>query len=76
MVDENGNIHEAGVINQPVINTVGSGDSMVAGFVAGYEKTKSYPYALTLGSVCGNATAFLPGLATKEKIEELLKIFK
>ncbi|MCR5704349.1 MAG: 1-phosphofructokinase [Eubacterium sp.] len=76
LVDENGNIHEAGVINQPVINTVGSGDSMVAGFVAGYEKTKSYPYALTLGSVCGNATAFLPGLATKEKIEELLKIFK
>ncbi|MCR5736577.1 MAG: 1-phosphofructokinase [Eubacterium sp.] len=76
LVDENGNIHEAGVINQPVINTVGSGDSMVAGFVAGYEKTKSYPYALTLGSVCGNATAFLPGLATKEKIDELLKIFK
>ncbi len=76
LVDENGNIHEAGVINQPVINTVGSGDSMVAGFVAGYEKTKSYPYALTLGSVCGNATAFLPGLATKEKINELLGIFK
>lgn len=75
LVDENGNIHEAGVIDQPVINTVGSGDSMVAGFVAGYEKTKSYPYALTLGSVCGNATAFLPGLATKEKINELLAIF-
>ena len=76
LVDEHGNIHEAGVIDQPVINTVGSGDSMVAGFVAGYEKTKSYPYALTLGSVCGNATAFLPGLATKEKINELLEIFK
>ena len=76
LVDENGNIHEAGVIDQPVVNTVGSGDSMVAGFVAGYEKTKSYPYALTLGSVCGNATAFLPGLATKEKIDELLGIFK
>jgi 1-phosphofructokinase len=75
LIDENEQIHEAGVINQPVINTVGSGDSMVAGFVAGYEKTKSYPDALTLGSVCGNATAFLPGLATKEKIEELLKIF-
>ena len=43
---------------------------MVAGFVAGYEKTKSYPYALKLGSVCGNATAFLDGLATKEKINE------
>lgn len=47
----------------------------VAGFVAGYEKTKSYPYALKLGSVCGNATAFLDGLATKEKINELLAKF-
>ena len=48
---------------------------MVAGFVAGYEKSGDYAYALKLGSVCGNATAFLPGLATKEKIEELLERF-
>ena len=48
---------------------------MVAGFVAGFEKTKSNPYALKLGSVCGNATAFLDGLATKEKINELLAKF-
>ena len=75
LVDENGDIHKAGVLKQKVINTVGSGDSMVAGFVAGYEKEKSYPYALKLGSVCGNATAFLPGLATKAKIDELLKQF-
>ena len=75
LIDENGDIHKAGVLKQKVINTVGSGDSMVAGFVAGYEKEKSYPYALKLGSVCGNATAFLPGLATKAKIDELLKQF-
>ncbi len=75
LVDEDGQIHEAGVINEPVINTVGSGDSMVAGFVAGYEMKNSYSYALTLGSVCGNATAFLPWLATKEKINELLEKF-
>lgn len=75
LVDENGDVHKAGVLKEKVINTVGSGDSMVAGFVAGYEKEKSYPYALKLGSVCGNATAFLPGLATKEKINELLKKF-
>lgn len=75
LIDENGEKHKAGVLKQKVINTVGSGDSMVAGFVAGYEKEKSYPYALKLGSVCGNATAFLPGLATKAKIDELLKIF-
>lgn len=75
LIDENGEKHKAGVLKQKVINTVGSGDSMVAGFVAGYEKEKSYPYALKLGSVCGNATAFLPGLATKAKIDELLKLF-
>lgn len=75
LVDETGQIHEAGVINEPVVNTVGSGDSMVAGFVAGYEMKSSYSYALTLGSVCGNATAFLPWLATKEKINELLEKF-
>ena len=75
LVDEDGQIHEAGVINEPVVNTVGSGDSMVAGFVAGYEMQNSYSYALTLGSVCGNATAFLPWLATKEKINELLEKF-
>jgi 1-phosphofructokinase len=72
LIDEFGNVHKMGVVKEKVINTVGSGDSMVAGFVAGYEKEKSYPYALKLGSACGNATAFLPGLATKEKINDIL----
>ncbi len=72
LIDEFGNVHKMGVVKEKVINTVGSGDSMVAGFVAGYEKEKSYPYALKLGSACGNATAFLPGLATKEKIKDIL----
>lgn len=76
LIDEFGNRHKAGVIKEKVINTVGSGDSMVAGFIAGYEKTEDYQYALKLGSVCGNATAFLSGLATKEKINELLTKFK
>lgn len=75
LIDEFGQKHKMGVLKEKVINTVGSGDSMVAGFVAGYEKEKSYPYALKLGSACGNATAFLPGLATKEKIAELLQKF-
>lgn len=75
LIDEYGQKHKAGVLKEKVINTVGSGDSMVAGFVAGYEKEQSYPFALKLGSVCGNATAFLPGLATKEKINELLTKF-
>ena len=76
LIDENGHKHKAGVLKEKVINTVGSGDSMVAGFVAGYEKTRDYSYALKLGSICGNATAFLSGLATKEKINELLDKFE
>ena len=46
---------------------------MVAGFVAGYLRTGDYRYALRLGTACGSATAFSVGLATKEKINELLE---
>ena len=55
------------------MNSVGAGDSMVAGFVAGYLKTGRYDDALRLGTACGSATAFSLGLATKEKIDELMK---
>jgi len=75
LIDEFGNKHSAGTLKQTVVNTVGSGDSMVAGFIAGYMQTHDYAYALKLGSACGNATAFMPGLATKAKIDELLKQF-
>ena len=75
LLDEFGKTHRVGVLKQKVINTVGSGDSMVAGFIAGYIKSGDYEYALKLGSACGNATAFLPGLATRAKIDELIKLF-
>lgn len=75
LLDENGGRHTAGVLKQTVLNTVGSGDSMVAGFIAGYIKTGDYAYALKLGSACGNATAFSPGLATRAKIDELITQF-
>ena len=76
LVDEDGKVHKEGVIKgYKVLNTVGSGDSMVAGFVAGCIDKKDYAYALKLGSACGNATAFLKGLATKDKIDELLAQF-
>ena len=68
---EDGNTYQTGVVRDKVLNTVGSGDSMVAGFLAGYEKTGDYAYALRLGTACGNATAFSPGLAKKEKIDEV-----
>lgn len=76
LLDENRKVHKEGVIKGKVLNTVGSGDSMVAGFVAGCIKSSDYAYALRLGSACGNATAFLDGLATREKIDELMKQFE
>ena len=75
LIDRHGEKHRQGTIKGKVVNTVGSGDSMVAGFIAGYLKKNSYPYALKLGSACGNATAFLPWLATSDKIQELLEQF-
>ena len=44
---------------------------MVAGFIAGYEQSGKYDYALKLGTACGNATAFSAGLAAKEKIMDI-----
>ena len=62
LADENGKIHACGVCSGTVKNSVGAGDSMVAGFIAGCEK-KSYEYALKLGTAAGGATAFSDGLA-------------
>ena len=56
-----------------VVNTVGSGDSMVAGFLAGYYKAKDYEYALKMGVSAGSASAFSVELATKEKVDSILK---
>ena len=72
LLDEKGEVHRIGTPKGKVVNSVGAGDSMVAGFVAGYLQSGSYAQALRLGTVCGSATAFSLGLATKEKIDELL----
>lgn len=71
LIDEFGNHHFMGNADGKVLNTVGSGDSMVAGFIAGYLHKKDYPFALKLGAVCGNATAMEKGLASLDKIKEL-----
>ena len=73
LLDENGAVHRIGCPKGKVVNSVGAGDSMVAGFVAGYLRTGNYRYALRLGTACGSATAFSVGLATNEKINELLE---
>ncbi|MCD8327863.1 MAG: 1-phosphofructokinase [Ruminococcus sp.] len=73
LVDENGIVHKIGVAEGKVINSVGAGDSMVAGFVAGYEKYHDYSLALKLGTAAGNATAFSEGLAKRDMIDTILK---
>lgn len=73
LIDEFGNIHKTENAKGTLVNSVGCGDSMVAGFLAGYIKTNDYSYALKLGTACGNATAFSESLATKNEIENILK---
>lgn len=72
LIDEYGKMHRCGVCKGTVKNSVGAGDSMVAGFIAG-SLQGDYEYALKLGTAAGGATAFSDGLATKEKISELLE---
>lgn len=55
-----------------VLNTVGSGDSMIAGFITGYIKSNDLEIALKWGTAAGSATAFSPWLAKKDLIDDLL----
>ena len=74
LLDEQGGVHRIGCPKGKVVNSVGAGDSMVAGFVAGYQQSGGdYEAALRLGTACGSATAFSLGLATKADIDKLLK---
>ena len=52
-----------------VVNAVGAGDSMVAGFMAGWLEKHDYRYAFYMGVAAGSATAFSEKLAVKEEIE-------
>ena len=71
LLDETGGSHRIGCPKGTVVNSVGAGDSMVAGFVAGFMQTGDYGYALKLGTAAGSATAFSLGLADQKQIEQL-----
>ena len=58
LLDETGCVHRISCPEGLVVNSVGAGDSMVAGFLAGYLQTGDYGYALKLGVAAGSATAF------------------
>lgn len=71
LITEDGQVLKRKPPKGTVKNSVGAGDSMVAGFTAGYLKSGSYEEALKLGTAAGSASAFSDGLATREAIMEL-----
>ncbi|MCR4951620.1 MAG: 1-phosphofructokinase [Solobacterium sp.] len=71
LIAEDGNVYRRKAAKGTVVNSVGAGDSMTAGFTAGWLKTGDYAYALKLGTACGGATAFHSGLASAEEIREV-----
>lgn len=74
LIDQTSVFHTCEACKGEVKNTVGAGDSMVAGFVAG-SMDGDFEYALKLGTACGSATAFSDGLAVKEVIDEMYAQF-
>ena len=75
LLDEAGNCHRLGVPKGKVLNSVGAGDSMVAGFLAGWLERGDYAWAHRLGTAAGAATAFSQGLAERDRVRELLEAF-
>lgn len=73
LVDERGQVHMLPAPKGKLINAVGAGDSMVAGFLAGWLTKKDYEYAFRMGISAGSASAFSENLATKEEVEEVYR---
>ena len=68
LVAASGEIFEAPAPKGKLINGVGAGDSMVAGFMAGYMEKEDYLHAFHMGIAAGSASAFSENLATREEI--------
>lgn len=73
LVTEDGKIMKHAGIKGIVKNSVGAGDSMVAGFIAGYIENKDLEQAFKMGIATGSASAFSEELANKQEVEDLLK---
>lgn len=72
LVAEDGTVYQSDAPKGKVVNSVGAGDSMVAGFLAGYLEHGSYEKAFRMGVCTGSASAFSEQLATKEEVLALL----
>ena len=68
LVDENSQVYDLMAPDGNVINSVGAGDSMVAGFLSGLYENNNYEYAFKLAVAAGSASAFSDELATKEQV--------
>ena len=73
LVDENGEVYSSQAPEGRVVNSVGAGDSMVAGFLAGWMKKQEYGYAFRMGLAAGSASAFSKNLATSEEVTMVYK---
>ena len=73
LIAENGHVYEEPAPVGKLINGVGAGDSMVAGFMAGYMKEHDYRFAFHMGIAAGSASAFSENLATREEIEAVYR---
>lgn len=71
LVDEAGGVHMLAAPKGKLVNAVGAGDSMVAGFLAGWAQKKDYEHAFRMGISAGSASAFSELLATKKEIEQV-----
>lgn len=73
LLAEDGRIYQTEAPKGELKNSVGAGDSMVAGFIAGYIESGNYERAFQLGVCTGSASAFSEELATKEAVEALMR---
>lgn len=71
LVDEGGEVYMLPAPEGTLVNAVGAGDSMVAGFLAGWTEKRDYEHAFRMGISAGSASAFSEFLATKEEVEEV-----
>ena len=76
LLAEDGSVYAAEAPKGTLKNGVGAGDSMVAGFLAGYGESGDYEHAFRMGLAAGSASAFSEQLATKDEIEKVYKTCK
>ena len=76
LLDKNQKTHSLPALKGQVMGTIGAGDSMMAGFIVGYDRSFSFSKALKMGSACGCATAFSPFLADADAIQHTLKKYQ